>query len=901
MGLEIDFIKLFKENGYTYISGECTAKNQKVTVEDVEGYRYNVSLIDLSKHRGVFLKYNMGNPYTIYNINNYCNINNVSTKLLENTYTKNNVKMMWECGKCGSEFSRDLIKFKDAKAYYCPECSKKQATINSKKNIDIIRDCFLEHGLTPLFNNYNKNSEQLKCMDLNGYLYLATYSGLQSNQIPRFVDKCNPYSVYNINKYCENNGILTTLHSTEYNGNSQYMEWKCGKCGEIYSATWQHFKARDNYHYCSKCSNRKAHTKKTSSFNYKNILCMANKLGYEILSTKTPTSYCDKLVCRDADGYLYYVLCSTIMRECKSNMVHPSNPYSIGNIKRYIQNNALNTRIISTTYKSSAKNLLFECETCNETFSISWNDFHKRKTINCKKCRKVDTLKKIRTTNWKDIVEKETSFEYKLLKVNYPNTSKGEKEVMLDVLHTTCGRSYSVIGHGFKGGTRCRDCSMKKMGEEKRDTIENFKEYVTTITDGEYECLSDKYERSNIPIKMIHKTCGHIYNVTPASFKGNEGRDGRRCPKCASLLQASYTHVIMSLLFEKYFIDVEFEYDAGFRTKKGGISKYDLYVEPLNLVIEWQSKYHDTKRQKQIDEAKRKYAIENGYEYLALDHRDFTTIQYVKMFFPFLKRIPRDLDLSKFRKFNVALAQGLLDDGKSIMQASKIMNTNCGDFYNALNTGTLTYPIGYFEKYKQSKRVVQLTLDGEFVNKYESVAKAQRDTGFKSISNACNRKVNHSGGYFWVFEDSYLTGDYILPNKEECIVYGKSICQLDKNGVLVGEYESQLDAQNKTGILAGTISRGMKKGGYAKGYYWIYKEDYESGNYKLGKYKEMNKEIVQLSDELKVIKIWSGQAEAKRNLGYINIAMALKDTNRKAGGFRWMYGEDYEQYLKQNK
>ena len=62
----------------------------------------------------------------------------------------------------------------------------------------------------------------------------------------------------------------------------------------------------------------------------------------------------------------------------------------------------------------------------------------------------------------------------------------------------------------------------------KKLTHEEFLQRVKNSPNGnEYEVLS-KYDGSSVHIKMKHKTCGHIYYVTPSVFL----HLGRRCPNC---------------------------------------------------------------------------------------------------------------------------------------------------------------------------------------------------------------------------------------------------------------------------------------------------------------------------------------------------------------------------------
>lgn len=54
---------------------------------------------------------------------------------------------------------------------------------------------------------------------------------------------------------------------------------------------------------------------------------------------------------------------------------------------------------------------------------------------------------------------------------------------------------------------------------------------------------------------------------------------------------------------------------------------------------------------------------------------------------------------------------------------------------------------------KASKRVVQLTLDGNFVREWESMSAAARSGKFKvgGISDCCKHKIKYHHGYKWQF------------------------------------------------------------------------------------------------------------------------------------------------------
>jgi hypothetical protein len=55
---------------------------------------------------------------------------------------------------------------------------------------------------------------------------------------------------------------------------------------------------------------------------------------------------------------------------------------------------------------------------------------------------------------------------------------------------------------------------------------------------------------------------------------------------------------------------------------------------------------------------------------------------------------------------------------------------------------------------KQSKAVLQFSLDGKLVGEYYSASQAYRDTAVSqgNISNCCRGKYKSAGGYIWAYK-----------------------------------------------------------------------------------------------------------------------------------------------------
>lgn len=60
-------------------------------------------------------------------------------------------------------------------------------------------------------------------------------------------------------------------------------------------------------------------------------------------------------------------------------------------------------------------------------------------------------------------------------------------------------------------------------------------------------------------------------------------------------------------------------------------------------------------------------------------------------------------------------------------------------------------------KHPKSKRIIQFTFDGEFVNKWDSVMDVERELGLhhSNIFKVINGVRNHTGGYKWGYTEDY--------------------------------------------------------------------------------------------------------------------------------------------------
>ncbi len=127
-----------------------------------------------------------------------------------------------------------------------------------------------------------------------------------------------------------------------------------------------------------------------------------------------------------------------------------------------------------------------------------------------------------------------------------------------------------------------------------------------------------------------------------------------------------------------------------------------------------------------------------------------------------------------------------------------------------------------------TSEVVQLTLKGEFVKEWSSIIKASKTLSIKSsnISSVCRKKSGRAGDFIWRYkEDFYNSHEKIRPYKNNNT---KEIVQLSKQGKFINGFKSITEASEHTGVSSSNISSVLRgKTRTAKGFKWMYKEEYD--------------------------------------------------------------------------
>jgi hypothetical protein len=120
----------------------------------------------------------------------------------------------------------------------------------------------------------------------------------------------------------------------------------------------------------------------------------------------------------------------------------------------------------------------------------------------------------------------------------------------------------------------------------------------------------------------------------------------------------------------------------------------------------------------------------------------------------------------------VKVASELWNEGKSAKEISEKLKLSKTTVIKYLKQGVVLQWCYYNPKKEISyspKKVVQLTLNGDYLKTWESALEAQNNTTISNahISKVCNGKRTQTGDYKWMFKTDY--DKYIEQNKKELL------------------------------------------------------------------------------------------------------------------------------------
>jgi predicted transcriptional regulator len=366
--------------------------------------------------------------------------------------------------------------------------------------------------------------------------------------------------------------------------------------------------------------------------------------------------------------------------------------------------------------------------------------------------------------------------------------------------------------------------------------------------------------------------------------------------------------------------------------------RYDFFLNNLNTIIETHGEQHyiesargrSLKEEQENDKAKEKLALENGIkEYIVIDCRN-SEMEWIKNNI-IKSKLSEMFDLSKvdWKKAHefalntlVKEVSDLWNEGtESPSEIGEILNLSRSTVHNYLKKGTKIGWCNYDPKQqmikagktagtkmakKLSKKVVQLSLNGDYIHTWQSISEAQNKLNITGIYKSCKRIHSHIGGYIWLYLEDYNKLD--KTEKEKLITnrkfqLKKEVVQLGLDGNYIKTWETISNATKSLGISPSFISSVcMRRQKSASGFMWMYKDDYEKTKENLNPYKKetRSKPIIQLSLKGDYIREWKSATEVNEKLGVSNkhISSVCNGNRKSTEGYRWMFKDEYEKNSK---
>ena len=124
------------------------------------------------------------------------------------------------------------------------------------------------------------------------------------------------------------------------------------------------------------------------------------------------------------------------------------------------------------------------------------------------------------------------------------------------------------------------------------------------------------------------------------------------------------------------------------------------------------------------------------------------------------------------------------------------------------------------------KSVIQLDLNGKYLNEYSSYTYAAKAVNGKesSISECCNGHAASAYGYLWVSKDEYDKNKIYKKSKPK---HTKEVVQLDENKEVINTFDTVALAAKSIDRKPQNLGHACKTGYKCGGYYWMYMSDYK--------------------------------------------------------------------------
>lgn len=258
-----------------------------------------------------------------------------------------------------------------------------------KHNYKEVKNDFIKRGYIPLFTEYKNCDTKLKFMNKEGYKGIITQSHLKDIDNYSYFSKRNPFVIYNINLYCEENKLLCRVYNQEYKGIDDFLKVKCLVCGKDFYTTWHTISSKRHMKYkkcCKECSNKMTHNNLKNKKSLKEVKENFKKHNLLLLEDEYKNNK-TKMHCVNKDGYQGMISFHQLNGGSFFYKFDKTNPYTIDNVNNFLKLSGTKTRMISLYYNQCRDIYEFKCE-CGNIFKRRLDSVIYNQAFYCPDCSK---------------------------------------------------------------------------------------------------------------------------------------------------------------------------------------------------------------------------------------------------------------------------------------------------------------------------------------------------------------------------------------------------------------------------------------------------------------------------------------------------------------------------------
>lgn len=256
-----------------------------------------------------------------------------------------------------------------------------------KYNLEEVKEIFRDKGYVPLFSEYKNTKQKLDFLNANGYKGSISLNKINNIDNYLYFSIFNPFTIHNINHYCEKNGFLCRVYEQDYKGIDEYLKAKCLICGKDFETTWHIIQGKRYKEYkkcCKNCSNKLTHKNHLSKYSLEDAKKIFLKNNLILLENKYVNNSI-RMNCEDKEGYKGLISLHQVMSGSKFYKFSKANPYSIYNVNNFLKNKGVKTFMIDKNYEGNTSLYNFQCE-CGNVFIRSIDSVVYNGALYCNEC-----------------------------------------------------------------------------------------------------------------------------------------------------------------------------------------------------------------------------------------------------------------------------------------------------------------------------------------------------------------------------------------------------------------------------------------------------------------------------------------------------------------------------------